>query len=111
MKGEKMNSLKIINHMLTTHFKTIKVVIHVENTADSVLCTSTNNEWQFPNRKYVLRECTSCTSIAIPGVEIGSSNRAQMLTYNIYMNHFTCSHHGILIRKKTTTYLDTKLKS
>ena len=27
---------------------------------------------------------------------------------NIYMTQFTCSHHGILIRKKITTYLDAK---
>ena len=28
--------------------------------------------------------------------------------FNTYMNQFTCSHHGILIRKKITTYLDIK---
>ena len=27
------------------------------------------------------------------------------------MNQFTCSHHGILIREKITTYLDAKVTS
>ena len=40
-----------------------------KNAADSFLCTQTNDECQFPNWKYVLRKCTDCTSIAIPGVE------------------------------------------
>ena len=29
----------------------------------------------------------------------------------MYMNQFTCSHHGNLIRKKITTYLDAKRTS
>ena len=69
-----------------------------ENVADYVLCTPTNDEWQFPNWKYVLRKCTSCICIALPVVEIDSLNRAPMITFNTYMTQFTCSHHGILIR-------------
>ena len=34
-----------------------------------------------------------------------------MITFNTYMNQFTCSHNGILIYKKITTYLDAKGKS
>ena len=84
---------------------------HCENEVDSVLCTSTNDECKFPNWKCVLRKCTVCSSIALPGVEIGSSNRAPMIMFNPYMTHFTCSHHGILIREKITTHLDAKRKS
>ena len=56
----------------------------------------------------VMRKCTACNSIALPGVEIYSSNRAPMIMFNTYMTQFTCSHHGILIREKITTYLDSK---
>ena len=45
-----------------------------ENAADFVLCTPTNDECKFPNWKWVLRKCTVCSSIAIPGVEMDSSN-------------------------------------
>ena len=31
-----------------------------------------------------------------------------MITFNTYMTQFTCSHHGILVREKITTYLDAK---
>ena len=82
-----------------------------ENAADSVLCTPTNDECKFPNRKCVLRKCTVCSSIALPGVEMDSSNRAPMLMFNTYTTQLTCSHHGILIRGKITTYLDAKGKS
>ena len=68
-----------------------------KNAVDSVLCTPTNGECQFPNWKCVLRKCTDCTNIDLPGVERDSSNRAPMITFNTYMNQFTCSHHGILI--------------
>ena len=34
-----------------------------------------------------------------------------MIMFNTYMIQFTCSHHGILILKKITTYLDAKGKS
>ena len=37
-----------------------------ENAADSVLCTSTNDECKFPNWKCVLRKCTYCNYIALP---------------------------------------------
>ena len=82
-----------------------------ENASDSVLYTRTNDEFQFPNWKCVMRKCTECTSISIPGVEIYPSNRAPMLTFNTYTTQFTCSHYGILIREKITTYLDAKEKS
>ena len=81
-----------------------------ENAADSVLCTPTNDECKFLNWKYVLRKCTVCSSIALPGVEMDSSNRAPMIMFNTYMALFTCSNHGILIRERITTYLDAKRK-
>ena len=34
-----------------------------------------------------------------------------MIMFNTYMTQFTCSHHGILIRKTITTYLDEKVTS
>ena len=37
-----------------------------------------------------------------------SSNRAPIIMFNTYINQFTCSHYGILICEKTTTYLDAK---
>ena len=40
-----------------------------ENVEYSVLCSPTNDECQFPNCKCVLHKCTTCTSIALPGVE------------------------------------------
>ena len=40
-----------------------------------------------------------------------TSNRAPMIMFNTYMTQFTCSHHGILILEKITTYLDAKGKS
>ena len=39
-----------------------------KNVAYYVLCTPTNDEFQFPNCKCVLRKCTDCTYIALPGV-------------------------------------------
>ena len=72
-----------------------------ENETDSVLCTPTNDECKSPNCKCVLRKCTVCSSIALPGVEMDSSNRAPMIMFNTYMTQFTCSHHGILIREKS----------
>ena len=80
-----------------------------ENAADSVLCSPTNDECQYSNWIFVPRKCTSCTSIALPGVERYSSNGSSIIMFNTYMTKFTCSHHGILICKKTTTYLDAKV--
>ena len=40
-----------------------------------------------------------------------SSNRAPMISFNTYMTHFTCSHHGIFVLEKITTSLDAKGKS
>ena len=82
-----------------------------ENTSHSVLCTPTNDECKWPNWKCVLQKCTVCSSIALPGVEMDSPNRAPMIMFNTYMTQFTCSHHGILIREKITTYLDAEEKS
>ena len=81
-----------------------------EIAADSVLCTPTNDECKFPNWKCVLRKCTVCSSIALPGVEMDSSNIAPMIMFNTYMTQFTCSHHVILIHEKITTFLDAKGK-
>ena len=72
-----------------------------ENTADYVLCTPTNDEYKLPNWKCVLRKRTFCSSIAFPGVEMDSSNRAPMIMFNTYMTQFTSSHHGILIQEKS----------
>ena len=82
-----------------------------ENAADSVTCTLTNDACKLPNWKCVLRKCTVCSSIALPGVEMDSSKQAPMIMFNTYMTQFACSHHGILIREKITTYLDAKGKS
>ena len=82
-----------------------------ENAAESVLCSLTNDECQFTNWENVCRKCTVCSSIALPGVEMDSSIRASMIMFNTYMTQFTCSHHGILIHIKITTYLDAKGKS
>ena len=41
-----------------------------ENSADSVLCTPTNDEFKLPNWKYFLRKCTACTYISLPGDEM-----------------------------------------
>ena len=71
-----------------------------ENAADYVLCTPTNDECKFLNWKCVLRDCTVCSSIALPGLEMDSSNRAPMIVFNTYMTQFTYSRHGILIREK-----------
>ena len=81
-----------------------------KNAADSVLCTPTNDECKFPNWKCVLRNCTVCRSIALPGVEMDSSNRAPMIMFNTYMTQFTCSHHGILIREKNHHLFGCKRK-
>ena len=82
-----------------------------ENAADPVLCTPTNDEYQFTNWKYVLRKCTACTYISLPRVERDSLNQAPMITFNMYTTQFTCSHYGIIIRKKITTYLEAKVTS
>ena len=104
-----MNELKLTNHMMTTTFQTMKPVIHVaKNAADSVLCSTTNDECQLLNWKCVLRKCTARTSIAIPGFERYLSNRAPMIIFNTCMTPSTCSHHDILIRENNTTYLYAK---
>ena len=79
-----------------------------ENAADLFLCTPTNDDCKYPNWECELWKCTACTPVALPGVKIGSSNRAPMITFNTYMTQFTCLHHGIIIRGKITTYLDEK---
>ena len=71
-----------------------------ENTADSDLFTPNNDEFQFPNWKCFLRDCTACTYISLLGVEMYSLNLAPMIMFNTYMTHFTCSLHGILISEK-----------
>ena len=85
--------------------------LRCENAVDSVLCAPTNDECKLPNCKCVLRKCTVCSSIALSGVEMYTSNIAPMIMFDTYMTQFTCSHHGILIREKITTYLDAKGKS
>ena len=84
---------------------------YCKNAADYVLCSHTNDQSQFPYWKYLLRKCTACNSIALPGVERDSSDRAPMIMLNTYMTQFTCSHHGILIRDKITTYLNARRTS
>ena len=44
-----------------------------KNAADYIPYSPTNDEFKFPNWKCVLRKCTACNSIALPGVEIDSS--------------------------------------
>ena len=55
-----------------------------------------------------MRKCTACTYISLPGAERDSSNRVPIIMFDTYMTQFTCSHHGILICEKITTYLDAK---
>ena len=42
---------------------------------------------------------------------MGSSNKARIFMFNMYMTQFTYSNHGILIREQITTYSDAKGKS
>ena len=53
-----------------------------ENVAYYILCQPTNDEFQFPNWKCVLRKCNACTSIDLPGVERGPLNQASIITFN-----------------------------
>ena len=80
----------------------------LKNAVDYVICSPTNDDCQFPNWKCVLWNFTACTYIDIPWFEKYSSKRAPTIMSNTYMTQFTCSRHGILIREKITTYLDTK---
>ena len=57
------------------------------NAADSVLCAPANDEFKFPNWKCVLRKCTVCRDIALPGVEMDTSIRAPMIMFNTYMHY------------------------
>ena len=79
-----------------------------KNALDYVLCSPTNDECQMPNLECVMRKCTACNYIDLPGVERYSSNLSPMIVFNMYMTQFTCSHHGILIRERITTYFDEK---
>ena len=56
-----------------------------KNAEDSVLCTPTNYECKFPNWKCVLRKCTVCRDIALPGIETNTSIRAPMIMFYTYM--------------------------
>ena len=82
-----------------------------ENVAYTILFTPTNDEFKLPNWKCVLQKFTVCHAISLPEVEMDTSIRASMIMFKTYMTQFTCSHHGILIREKITTYLDAKRKS
>ena len=42
-----------------------------------------------------------CSSIALPGVEMESSNQSPMNMFHTYMTQFTCSPHGMLILEKS----------
>ena len=79
-----------------------------ENVADYVLCFPTNDECKWPNWKCVLWKCTACNFIAISGVERDPSNQSPMIMFNTYTTQCTCSHYGIIIHGKITTYLDEK---
>ena len=115
-KTEKLFSYPILCPLCHLHqrkqikMKLIQFRIY-SNVADYVLCTPTNDECKFPNWKCVLRKCTVFSYIAIPGVERDSSHRAPMIMFNTYMTQFTCSHDGILIHERITTFLDAKRKS
>ena len=58
---------------------------HCENAEDSLIFTPTNDECQYPNWKYVLQKCTTCTYIALPGVKRYSLNRSPMIMFNTCM--------------------------
>ena len=96
-----MNSIKLKNHVLTTPFQTRKLVIHVAKMQQIwFFCPPNNDECQLTNWKCVLQKCTACAYIALPGFERDSYNQGPMIMFNTYMTQFTCSNHGILIRKK-----------
>ena len=98
--------------MLTTPFKKMKLVIYVAKIQQILFFVhQIMMNVNFSIGKFVLWKCTACTSIALPGVERDPSNQAPMITFNTYMTQFTCSHHGIVIRERITTYLDTKVTS
>ena len=61
-----------------------------------------------PNWKCVQRNFNACTSIDVRVFERDSSNQTPTIMFNMCMTQFTCSHHGILICEKITTYLDSK---
>jgi hypothetical protein len=80
-----------------------------ETAADSVLCAPTT-ECSLPNWKCVLRQCSVCTTIAIPAIELDTSSTAPMIMFHTYMTQFSCSHHGVVILDKVSYYLDDKGK-
>eukprot|EP00978_Attheya_sp_CCMP212_P037520 scaffold177762_cov62-Attheya_sp.AAC.1 len=80
-----------------------------ENAADSVLCAPTT-EYSLPKWKCVLRQCQSCTTIAIPAIELDTSSTAPMIMFHTYMPQFSCSHHGVVMLDKVTYYLNDKGK-
>ena len=55
-----------------------------ENAPDSVPCKPVNNVCKLTNWKCVMRKCTECTSIALPGFEIDSSNQEPMIAFNTF---------------------------
>ena len=82
MKDKAYNSLGRGKHELTQAYKSYAYYAfpnnetccpRCKNAEDSVICTLTNYECQFPNWKCVLQKCTACTSIDIPGVKMDSS--------------------------------------
>ena len=93
-----MNQLRLTNHMLNTTFQTMKLVIHIAKIQQIIffvhrLMVNINFPIGYLYYGSVL--------LSLPGVEKDSSNRAPMIIFNTHMTQFTCSHHGILIRKKS----------
>ena len=84
--------------MLTTPFQTMKLVIHVAKMQQIMF---------FVNRLMVNVNCP-IGNLYCGYFYFYSSNQAPIIKLNTYMTQFTCSHHGILICEKNTTYLDAK---
>ena len=94
------------------HFQGNKLVVHVAKMQQILFFVhQLMMNVKFPNWKFVMRKCTVYRAIALPGVEMDTSIIAPMIMFNTYMTQFTCSHHGILVHERITTYLHAKGKS
>ena len=94
------------------HIQRNKLVIHVAKMQQILFFVhQLMMNVDFPIRNVSCGSVLYVVLLLPPGVEMDSSNQAPTIMFNTYMSQFTCSHHGILIREKITTYLDAKGKS
>ena len=110
------NNVMICDTMLCSlaHPQLLPMIYHHKMMCGCAICNTSKyfqkslNAWRRKKLIRGLRKFTSCNSIALPGVEGYYSKPAPIIMFNTYTTQFTCSHYGILIRKKITTYLDAK---